>query len=111
MQINLSRRAILQMGLTASVILPSAGLGSLTAVAAGSLTALDPGDPTAQALRYVPDASKVNAAANPTFKPTQKCATCSQFQGKSTDTVGGCNIFPGKSVPAGGWCQVWAAKA
>jgi hypothetical protein len=108
MQISLSRRAVLRIGLTASIVLPAVGLGSFTADAAGSLAPLDPNDPTAQALGFVSDASKV---ANPTFKPTQKCVTCSQFQGKSTDAIGGCNIFPGKSVPAGGWCKVWVAKA
>ena len=111
MQTHVSRRAILRLGLAASAMLPAAALFSITASGAGSLVALDPNDPTAKALGFVPDASKVNAAANPTFKPTQKCASCAQFVGKSTDANAGCNIFPGKSVPAGGWCKVWAAKA
>jgi len=58
----------------------------------------------------VPDATKVVAAANPTYKPTQKCANCAQFQGKPGDATGGCNIFAGKSVPQGGWCMVWVQK-
>jgi hypothetical protein len=37
MQINLSRRAILRIGLTASVVLPAVGLGGFTADAADSL--------------------------------------------------------------------------
>jgi hypothetical protein len=110
MQSQYSRRAILRIGLAASTMLPLASVCSLTAGAAGALTPLEAGDPTAQALGFVADATKVSAAATPTFKPTQKCASCSQFLGKSGDSVGGCNIFPGKSVPAGGWCKVWAAQ-
>ena len=75
-----------------------------------ALPALDPKDPTATALGFVPDATKVDAAANPTYKPTQKCSNCAQYQGKPGDATAGCNIFAGKSVPAGGWCKVWAAK-
>jgi hypothetical protein len=61
-------------------------------------------------LGFVTDATKVSAAANPTYKAGQKCGTCSQFQGKAGDASGGCNIFAGKSVPAGGWCKVWSPK-
>jgi hypothetical protein len=110
MQSQYSRRTILQIGFTASALLPAAALFSFTAGATVALTALDPNDPTAKALGFVPDASKVSAAANPTYKSTQKCANCSQYLGKS-DATAGCNIFPGKSVPADGWCKVWTAKA
>ena len=111
MQSPYSRRAILQIGLAASAVLPVAALFNFTAAAAVALTVLDSNDPTAQALGFVPDASKINAVANPTYKPTQKCASCSQYLGKPGVAAGGCNIFPGKSVPLGGWCKVWAAKA
>jgi hypothetical protein len=71
---------------------------------------LDPNDPTAKALAFVNDATKVDASANPTFKAGQKCSTCAQYQGKASDPTAACNIFAGHSVPAGGWCKVWAAK-
>jgi len=109
MQRKISRRAIVKGGLVAGALIPAMGLIANSAAAAG-LPPLDPKDPTAQALGFVTDASKVDAAANPTFKPTQKCSTCAQYQGKATDATAGCNIFAGKSVPAGGWCKVWAAK-
>jgi High potential iron-sulfur protein len=109
MQRKISRRAIVKSGLIAGTFIPAIGLIANSAVAAG-LPPLDPKDPTAQALGFVTDASKVDATANPTFKPTQKCSTCAQYQGKATDATAGCNIFAGKSVPAGGWCKVWAAK-
>lgn len=110
MQTKFSRRAIVKGGLIAGALLPAASLLGVQAQAA-ALPALDASDPTAKALGFVTDASKVDAAANPTYKPTQKCGTCAQFQGKATDTSAGCNIFAGKSVPSGGWCKVWAQKS
>jgi len=107
---KLSRRTILKTGLIAAALIPVAGLGSSRADAA-ALPALDPADPTAKALGFMTDATKVDAAANPTYKATQKCANCAQYQGKPTDASGACNIFAGKSVPATGWCKVWVQKS
>ena len=109
MHSKISRRALVKNGLMAGAFIPALGLVAGTAGAA-ALPPLDPKDPTAQALGFVTDASKVDATANPTFKPSQKCSTCAQYQGKASDATAGCNIFSGKSVPAGGWCKVWAQK-
>ena len=109
MQHKISRRAVVKGGLIAGTFIPAIGLLANASVAAG-LPPLDPSDPTAQALGFVTDATKVDAAANPTFKPTQKCSTCAQYQGKAGDATAGCTIFVGKSVPAGGWCKGWAQK-
>jgi hypothetical protein len=109
MQSKFSRRAIVKGGLIAGAVIPAMGFMSRTADAA-ALPPLDPKDPTAQALGFITDATKVDAASNPTYKPNQKCGTCAQFQGKAGDASGGCNIFVGKSVPVGGWCKTWAQK-
>jgi hypothetical protein len=109
MQSKISRRAMVKGGLIAGALIPAMGFMADTSAAAG-LPPLDASDPTAQALGFVADASKVDAKANATYKPNQKCGTCAQFQGKAGDASGGCNIFAGKSVPVGGWCKVWAAK-
>jgi High potential iron-sulfur protein len=108
MQTRFSRRDVIKSGLIAGALAPVVGFG--TAYAA-TLPALDPADPTAKALGFMTDASKVDAAANPTYKPNQKCATCAQYQGKAGDASAACNIFAGKSVPAGGWCKVWVQKS
>jgi High potential iron-sulfur protein len=105
-----SRRDIVKGGLIAGALFPAASLISLQTQAA-ALPPLDPADPTAKALGFVTDATKVDAAANPTYKAAQKCGVCAQYQGKATDASAACNIFPGKSVPAGGWCKVWAQKS
>jgi High potential iron-sulfur protein len=109
MQSRISRRAVVKGGLIAGAMIPAMGLMTRSAQAAG-LSPLDPKDPTAQALGFVTDATKVDAAANATYKAAQKCSNCAQFQGSASDASAGCNIFAGKSVPAGGWCKVWAAK-
>ena len=109
MQRKISRRALVKRGLIAGAFIPAMGFVR-NAEAAAALPLLDTKDPTAQALGFVTDASKVDAAANATYKPNQKCSTCAQFQGKPGDATAACNIFVGKSVPAGGWCKVWAAK-
>ncbi len=109
MQSKISRRAIVKGGLIAGALMPAFGLIANT-TAAAALPPLDPSDPTAKALGFVTDATKVDAAGNPTYKAGQKCGTCAQFQGKATDATAGCNIFAGKSVPQGGWCKVWAQK-
>jgi High potential iron-sulfur protein len=108
MQPKISRRSIVKSGLIAGAILPVAGL--IRGAGAAALPPLDPSDPTAKALGFASDASKVDSKAYPTFKPAQKCGTCAQYQGKPTDATAACTIFAGKSVPVGGWCQVWAQK-
>ena len=109
MQNKISRRALVKGGLIAGACIPAIGLLSNSAAAA-ALPALDPKDPTAVSLGFVTDGAKVDVAKNATFKPTQKCSNCAQYQGKATDPTAGCNLFAGKSVPAGGWCKVWAQK-
>jgi hypothetical protein len=105
----LSRRVIIARGLAAGALIPVFGLPAREARAAG-LTPLDPADPAAKSLNFAIDSSKVDAKANPTYMPTQKCGNCAQYQGKASDSSGRCNIFVGHSVPANGWCKVWVKK-
>ena len=109
MKSTLSRRTLVKAGLLAGAGVPLLGL-PVHEVHAASLTPLDTSDPLAKAMDFTADASKVNASANPTFKPTQKCGNCAQFQGKPGEATGPCTIFAGHTVPQGGWCKVWAQK-
>jgi high potential iron-sulfur protein len=97
------RRDFLKCALASAVVIPA--LGAADARAAG-LPLLDPTDPVAQSIGFVPDASKV--AANATFKPGQHCGVCMQYQGKPSDATAGCGIFAGHSVPSRGWCSAFA---
>jgi hypothetical protein len=109
MQRKISRRSIVKSGFIAGALLPTFSLISGNAAAA-ALPPLDPNDPTAKALGFVNDATKIDSKTHPTFKAGQKCSTCAQFQGQASDATAACTIFAGKSVPGGGWCQVWAQK-
>jgi hypothetical protein len=77
---------------------------------ADDLPHLTTSDPTAQALNYTEDASKVDKAKSPTFVAGSACASCNFFQGAAA-AYGPCQLFPGKAVNAKGWCSGYAKKA
>ena len=108
-----SARRISRRDLVAAVLPASAALLLVRSASAqdAPLPHVDPADPTAVALGYVTDASKVDKAANPTFKDGSMCANCAQIMGNEGDEWRPCNIFPGKAVNSHGWCKVWAPKA
>jgi hypothetical protein len=108
MSSTILRRDFLKCALASAVVIPA--LGAADARAAG-LPLLDPSDPVAQSLGFVPDASRVAANANPTFKPGQHCGICMQYQGKPSDATAGCGIYAGHSVPSRGWCSAFAQRA
>ncbi|MDN5923859.1 MAG: high-potential iron-sulfur protein [Xanthomonadales bacterium] len=83
--------------------------GSLPKLArAADLPHLTLSDPTAQALKYTEDASKVT---DPKHKKGDDCANCMFYQGKAGATYGPCQLFPGKSVHSKGWCISHTPKA
>ncbi len=111
------RRFLAQVALAvpAGAVLLEAAVNTASAQAAApaALPKLDVNDPSAKALLYVEDATKVDRK-NPLaarFTPDQHCANCSQIQGKEGDAHRPCAIFPGKLVASNGWCSVWAKKA
>ncbi len=78
---------------------------------AQDLPKLSEDDPAAKSLRYVHDASKVDAASRPNTAENQLCSNCALIQGEDGAEWRPCQIFPGKVVNANGWCAVWAPKA
>src|SRR5262245_33314317 len=89
-----------------------AGVGAIAAQAGqaqGGMPELPETDPTAAALGYKADTSKVDGAKYPNHKPDQTCAGCNLVQGKDGDQLRPCAIFPGKSVRANGWCAAFVA--
>jgi hypothetical protein len=110
---KIPRRALLRAVVCGATIAPAAILwqrASAAAAASAPTPMVDSTDPTAQALGYVANASKVDPKTNPTYMAGQHCAVCAQFQGKATDKQGPCVLFPGKQVMAAGWCRGWAKK-
>jgi hypothetical protein len=77
---------------------------------ADDLPHLTPADPTAQALHYSEDASKVDKTQATTWKPGETCSNCNFFQGGNA-AWGPCQLFPGKAVNRNGWCAGYAKKA
>jgi hypothetical protein len=104
---KIARRTLLKGAFAGLAAIPVLGLS--TQAVAGTAN-VDPNDAQAKSLHFVTDASKVDAKANPTFKPGQKCQSCALFQGKPADAQGPCGLFGGKNVPAGGWCSAYAKK-
>ncbi|WP_374350121.1 high-potential iron-sulfur protein [Chitinimonas sp.] len=92
-------------------LIPAAGL----AVAAGSSFAAGPEkasetDPTAAALGYKADASKVDKAKFPKYAAGQACSSCTLYQGKAGEAWGPCPALANKLVAAKGWCSAYAKK-
>jgi len=106
---KIPRRDVLKGALIGVAAVPvTALLGRAEAAAAGKV---DPNEPQAKSLVYVEDASKVDAKANPNFKPGQMCSNCLQVPaGKEKGDWIPCNIFAGRSVSAKGWCKVYVKR-
>lgn len=68
-------------------------------------------DPTAQALGYKEDASKVDTAKFKNYVKGSQCSGCNFYQGKPTDATAACTALGGKLVVSKGWCSAWAKKA
>ena len=104
-----SRRQFLKLAGTAAamctlaVVLPQRAR-------ADDLPLLPESDPTATALGYKEDATKVETAKYPTYKPGQLCSNCKFFGGTDKTPRASCQLFPGKAVAAKGWCSAYNAK-
>jgi hypothetical protein len=95
---NITRRAVVIRGLVVGSIIPVQTF--VSSVVRAESPPLDPNDPTAKALGYIPQSTKSG----------EKCSNCNQFQGNAGSAQGPCTIFPGKSVAAAGWCMSWVKK-
>lgn len=78
---------------------------------AQDMAKVEESEPMAQAMKYVHDASTVDAASRANPAPEQDCSNCALVQGEEGVEWRPCQIFPGKLVNNAGWCSVWAPKA
>jgi hypothetical protein len=106
----MARRALLKTAVVGAVAVSLAGLAREAGAADAALVPLSAADPTASALGYGEDTTKIDEKKYPLHKATQSCSTCVQYKGKTGDARGACNIYAGKSVNSHGWCSVWAQK-
>ena len=92
--------------------IPAAALALVAARAASAQAVkLEETDPTAVALGYRHDASKVDAKKFPAFAADHNCANCQLYQGKAGEAWGACGAVGGKLVSTKGWCVAWVKKA
>ncbi|CAN0624048.1 High-potential iron-sulfur protein [Burkholderia multivorans] len=97
-----------------SFLISSVGVVSALALSREALAdapMLSESDPTAQALGYRADATKVDKAKYPKYAAGQACAMCMLYQGKAGAASGPCAVFPGKQVSSKGWCNSFTKKA
>jgi len=105
---KIPRRDVLKGALIGVAAVPATALLGRAEAATGRV---DPNEPQAKSLGYVEDATKVDAKANPNFKPGQVCANCLQVpKGKEGGDWIPCNIFAGRPVAAKGWCKVYVKR-
>lgn len=104
----LGRRQFLGRAAQAAGLMTLAGLRVARAEGPGRL---DPADPAAKTIGYAEDASRLDPAKEPLFKPGSRCSTCNFYQAQDAqgDTAP-CTIFANRRVAAGGWCRAWAPK-
>jgi hypothetical protein len=86
-------------------------LGAATLARAQAAPLVDPKDPQAVALGYVPDATKTDKAKYPKYAAGQACGGCALYQGAAGSISGPCPLYAGKAVAAKGWCSAWVKKA
>ncbi|GAB2902573.1 high-potential iron-sulfur protein [Paraburkholderia jirisanensis] len=68
-------------------------------------------DPTAQALGYKADATKVDRAKYSTYMAGETCANCQFYQGQATAPSAPCPLLGSKAVSGKGWCAGYVKKA
>jgi len=103
------RRTLLKGALLGVAAVPATALLGRGAQAATGK--VDPNEPQAKSLGYIEDATKVDAKANPNYKPGQVCENCLQAKVKAGAEYVPCNIFAGRDVHAKGWCKVYVKRA
>ena len=69
---------------------------------------VDPADPAAAALGYVPNATTTKDSKHAAGAAGANCAL---FGGKAGDPSGPCPLYPDKHVASTGWCTGYAKKA
>ncbi len=104
---GMERRDFLKLG-SLAVVSVAIAVRAGNPAAQGAL--VDEKDPTAQALGYKADATKVDKAKFPKYAAVQSCLNCLLYQGKPGGASGPCPLFPGKTVAAKGWCSAYVTK-
>lgn len=71
---------------------------------------LSESDPQAQAEGYHANASTIDPAAYPSYRPGRGCDKCALLLARHNDGTGRCVIFAEKSIELTGWCKLFTPK-
>lgn len=88
---------------------PAIALGLAAARNASAQARVPESDPTAQALGYKEDASKVDTAKYKNFVKGSSCANCNFYKSVSA-SEGTCMALGNRLVSVKGWCSAWVKK-
>ncbi|QBR03950.1 high-potential iron-sulfur protein [Paraburkholderia pallida] len=94
-------------------MITTAGVASslaLTRLAFADSPKVSDTEPTAQALGYKSDATRVDKARYAKYAAGQVCGNCTFYQGKPSDAFAPCPMFGGKQVAGKGWCSAYSRK-
>jgi hypothetical protein len=92
-------------------LLQAAGTLAAMPALAQSPAKVDEKDPTAMALGFSADTTKVDAKKYPAHTNEQRCGMCMLYAGKAGEPTGPCSLFAGKLVTPTSWCSAFAKKA
>ena len=105
-----ARRRFLKIAVTGAVAAPIVSTLLPRFAHAQDLPHVSESDPTAMALGYKEDATKVDKAKYTTYKDGSLFENCKFWTGKAGDAYGPCGLFPGKATNAKGWCSGYNPK-
>ncbi len=89
---------------------PVVALGLMSMREAAAQAKVTEDDPTAKALGYKADGSKVDATKFKSWAKTNTCANCNFYKSANANE-GSCAALGNKLVSSKGWCSAWVKKA
>lgn len=91
-------------------VAPAVALGLAVGRDAMAQAKLTESDPTAAALGYKEDASKVDTTKFKNIVKGSNCSNCNFYQGAPTAPSAPCTALGGKIAMGKGWCAAWVKK-
>jgi hypothetical protein len=89
---------------------PALALGLVVSRNAAAQAKVTEADPTATALGYKADATKVDTAKYKQYIKGSTCSTCNFYTAKGA-AEGVCAALGARLVSSKGWCSAWVKKA
>lgn len=101
-----SRREFMLVAVPATL-----AVGLATRASAQAPAKVPENDPTAVALGFRLDATKVDTAKFKQYVKGSTCANCNLYAATKGKPEGACSALANRIVPEKGWCIAWVKKA